>query len=83
MSSTCASNAARRRQPGGPPPALLFLITLALTAAAPHAQQERPAEATSRLEVVEDLSESLANDLLDLSLTRRPIPTARSAPSGP
>lgn len=50
--------------------ALLCLATLFLAVAAPRAQQAAPA-ASSRLEVVEDLSESLANDLLDLSLAIR------------
>ena len=55
---------------GGAAATLLCLTTILLAAAAPHAQQAAPG-APSRLEVVEDLSESLANDLLDLSLAIR------------
>lgn len=70
MSRTPAPRAARLSRRIGTPPALLLLVTIVLAAAAPRAQQP-PVQPISRLEVVEDLSESLANDLLDLSLAIR------------
>jgi hypothetical protein len=46
----------------------LFLVAVTLAAATPHARQDRQGQTPARLEVIEDLSESLANDLHDLSL---------------
>lgn len=52
--------------------ALVLLVTGTLAVAAPRGQQiPGTAPPSSRLEVIEDLSESLANDLLDLSLAIR------------
>jgi len=56
---------------------LLLLASVCFVVRAAHAQQSAPERA--RLEVIEDLSESLANDLLELSVATRDRDLRRTA----
>ena len=61
-----------------------YALLLSPAGAAPVAAQAQPTPAPAqvnrtRLEVIEDLSESLANDLLELSLATRDADTARTS----
>jgi hypothetical protein len=56
---------------------LLLLASVCFVVRSAHAQQSAPERA--RLEVIEDLSESLANDLLELSVATRDRDLRRTA----
>lgn len=58
---------------------LVLLLALRAAAQAPPAAPVPEPQDTTRLEVIEDLSESLANDLLDLSVATRDRDFAASA----
>jgi len=64
-------------------PLSALLFTAVLTAQTPPAPGPQSAEERARLEVVEDLSESLANDLLELSVAVRDRERERIAPFFP